>query len=201
MKVLNLYAGIGGNRKLWGKEYDITAVEFSPNIAAVYADLYPNDTVIIGDAHKYLLDNFRKFDFIWTSPPCTSHSRLRNGLQNDIIYPDMSLYQEIILLRKFFKGIWVVENVIPYYDPLIKPSFTIDRHNFWSNFNVGKFESKTDWRTGKVANEKKLLEEKYGFNLDRYTGIDKRKVLRNAVIPELGNHILNCAIFNDLSLF
>jgi hypothetical protein len=27
MKILNLYAGIGGNRKLWGDEHEIVAVE------------------------------------------------------------------------------------------------------------------------------------------------------------------------------
>jgi DNA (cytosine-5)-methyltransferase 1 len=77
VKILNLYAGIGGNRKLWGDEYDITSVEIDPGIAAVYADLYPNDTVIVGDAHQYLLDHFQEFDFIWSSPPCPSHSRIR----------------------------------------------------------------------------------------------------------------------------
>lgn len=35
MKILNLYAGIGGNRKLWGNEHDITAVELRPEIAAL----------------------------------------------------------------------------------------------------------------------------------------------------------------------
>ena len=29
LKILNLYAGIGGNRKLWGNEHDITAVELA----------------------------------------------------------------------------------------------------------------------------------------------------------------------------
>ena len=29
MKILNLYAGIGGNRKLWGDEHEITAVELN----------------------------------------------------------------------------------------------------------------------------------------------------------------------------
>ena len=74
MKILNLYAGVGGNRKLWGGEHDITAVELDAQIAEVYADLYPNDTVIVGDAHEYLLENYMDFDFIWSSPPCPSHS-------------------------------------------------------------------------------------------------------------------------------
>ena len=53
MKILNLYAGIGGNRKLWGDEHEITAVENNESIAAIYQDFFPNDTVIVGDAHQY----------------------------------------------------------------------------------------------------------------------------------------------------
>ena len=56
MKILNLYAGIGGNRKLWGDEHEVVAVENDEDIAKMYQDLYPQDTVIVADAHKYLLD-------------------------------------------------------------------------------------------------------------------------------------------------
>ena len=76
MKILNLYAGIGGNRKNWGDTHEITAVEYDPKIAAIYRDFFPNDKVIIADAHQYLLDHFSEFDFIWSSPPCQSHSKL-----------------------------------------------------------------------------------------------------------------------------
>ena len=31
----------------------------------------------------------------------------------------MKLYEEIIFLDNYFKGKYVVENVIPYYEPLI----------------------------------------------------------------------------------
>ena len=58
MKILNLYAGIGGNRKLWGDEHEITAVELDENIAKIYKELYSNDTVIIGDAHEFLKEHF-----------------------------------------------------------------------------------------------------------------------------------------------
>ena len=74
MKILNLYAGIGGNRKLWGDEDQVTAIEYDENIAAVYQDLWPNDIVIVADAHQYLLDHYHEYDFIWGSPPCPSHS-------------------------------------------------------------------------------------------------------------------------------
>ena len=47
MRILNLYAGIGGNRKLWGDEHEITAVESEKYIADAYKQLYPNDTTDI----------------------------------------------------------------------------------------------------------------------------------------------------------
>ena len=77
MKILNLYAGIGGNRKLWtpnGDEHEITAVEYKPEIAKIYQDFFPKDKVIVGDAHQYLLNHFQEFDFIFSSPPCPTHS-------------------------------------------------------------------------------------------------------------------------------
>ncbi|HEC40865.1 MAG TPA: DNA cytosine methyltransferase, partial [bacterium] len=80
MKILNLYAGIGGNRKLWGDKHEIIAIEIDPKIAAIYQDLFPNDKVIIADAHQYLLEHFKEFDFIWSSPPCPSHSRTNTFL-------------------------------------------------------------------------------------------------------------------------
>lgn len=72
MKILNLYAGIGGNRKLWGDEHEITAVEYKPEIAKIYQDFFPNDKMVVGDAHQYLLGHFNEFDFIWSSPPLSN---------------------------------------------------------------------------------------------------------------------------------
>lgn len=126
MKILNCYAGIGGNRKLWGDSHNITAVEYDPKIASIYQDLYPNDTVIVGDAHEYLLNNYQEFDFIWCSPPCPTHSIINFTLNSIgvVRYPDMTLYQEVILLQKFFKGKYCIENVKPYYEPLIQPQIS-----------------------------------------------------------------------------
>lgn len=196
IRILNLYAGIGGNRKLWGDSYHITAVEYDPNIAKIYKDNFPNDTVIVGDAHQYLLEHYSEFDFIWASPPCPTHSRLRT-MNEVIVYPDMNLYAEIILLQKWFNGLWIIENVIPYYDPLIKPNLILHRHAIWSNFKIKQKEFEK-LETCKKLGEREFLQDKLGFDVSKYTGIDKRKVLRNCVVPEMGLHILNCA-FNVMT--
>jgi DNA (cytosine-5)-methyltransferase 1 len=193
IKVLNLYSGIGGNRKLW-TDVEVTAIENVPEIAKIYQDFFPNDKVIVTDAHQYLLDHFKEFDFIWSSPPCPTHSRI-NFLNNEKIekgitpkFPDMKLYEEIILLKTWFDGLWVVENVISYYDPLIKP-FKSGTHYFWSNFIISDFGTITRG----IREDIHFVEKKTGFNIDNYTGIEKRKILNNCVEPKLGLHIFNCA--------
>ena len=195
MKVLNLYAGIGGNRKLW-EDVEVTAVEIVPDIAEIYKDFFPDDTVIVTDAHQYLLDHFKEFDFIWSSPPCPTHSKLRTLMHGQkknkqvYKYPDMKLYEEIIFLSTWFEGVYCVENVVSYYDPLIKPQ-EIGRHYYWSNFMI------RDKRmpASRIKNNTgyKDLQNKLGFILDGYSYPDKRKLLRNCVEPKMGQHILDCA--------
>ncbi len=196
MKILNLYAGIGGNRKLWGDEHKITSVEYDKNIAEAYKDRYPNDTIVIGDAKQYLLDNYKNFDFIWISPPCQSHTRIITSVYLDDShipkYPDMTLYQMISFLELYGKNIkWVVENVIPYYKPLIKPTVEIDRHLYWSNFNISKIEIEKKYIIDKVT-----ISTLKDFDLKKYPNIkNKRQVIRNQVDYEVGLHILNCALY------
>ncbi len=201
MKVLNLYAGIGGNRKLW-EGVEVTAVENREDIADVYRTYFPDDEIIIADAHQYLLDNYRKFDFVWSSPPCQTHSRARLwGFKNtgkvETKYPDMKLYQEIVFLDNYFDGLWVVENVKPFYEPLIRPSRELGRHLFWSNFGIRHTEVKeADINRG----DRKEWSELHGFDLSNHK-LKSRKdqIYRNCVHPETGLYILNCArgIIND----
>lgn len=202
MKILNLYAGVGGNRKLWPAEHEITAVEYNPEIADVYKLFFPNDNVIVGDAHEYLLKHFQEFDFIWASPPCPTHSDIRRlGVQTrqyDVLYPDMTLYQEIILLQHFFKGLYCIENVIPYYAPLIKGQIR-GRHLYWSNFILPDFNKKDtrEKKHNKIASDDII----YGYDLSKYKIKNKRQILRNMVSPELGMHILNAAIRQEQTFF
>jgi DNA (cytosine-5)-methyltransferase 1 len=201
MKILNLYAGIGGNRKLW-ENVEVTAVELNPEIAAIYKDFFPNDTVIVGDAHQYLLDHYKEFDFIWSSPPCPSHSRTNTFLnkQGVIRYPDMGLYQEIIFLKQWFKGLWCVENVIPYYKPLIEPTVLLGRHLIWSNFSISKLNKKETLLFTPSKDNYLKLQEYHMVDLSKYKKIYMGKnhcylqILRNCVHYSYGLHILNCAL-------
>ena len=196
MKILNLYAGIGGNRKLWGDEHEITAIEYDQATADVYKSYFPDDQVIVADAHEYLLNNYMNFDFIWSSPPCPSHSDIRrcgvNSGRYGALYPDMTLYQEIILLKTFLpdNAKFCVENVIPYYEPLIKPDVNLGRHYYWSNFKIHPFENNNDVVISGISSGNTI----FGFNVNKTDIKDKRKAFRNMVDPELGLHILNCAL-------
>ena len=199
MKILNLYAGIGGNRMLWGNDHEITAIEFNKSVAECYKSFYPKDNVIVCDAHEYLLEHYHEFDFIWSSPPCQSHSQVRQIVAksywenldkpkmsgNKPIYPDMKLWQEIIFLQHHAKCNWVIENVKPYYKPFLQPSFTLGKHLYWSNKFIlsPKLEG---YRGHKLTNEE--LEKLKNVDLSgfKFDGIDKRQVLRNMVEPEDG---------------
>ena len=197
MKILNLYAGIGGNRKLWSDKYEITAVESNPDIAAVYKDLYPNDKVIIDDAHQYLINNYKDYDFIWSSPPCQTHSQIRYNIgfkanriykKVDAKYPDMKLYEEISLLKYWFAGSYVIENTIPYYQPIYDGKI-IAKHIWWSNFEIRDYKmTSRGHRGGTVESLQKIKQ----INISKYDLKNKRQILRNCVEPNLGKFVFDC---------
>lgn len=198
MKVLNLYAGIGGNRKLWS-DVDVTAVELDPNIAKIYQDFFPNDKVIVADAHQYLLEHYKEFDFIWSSPECPKNSKARfwgHG-QTNPVYPNLFVYEEVIFLYHYFKGKWTVENVKPFYKPLI-PALEIGRHLIWSNFYIQPYNVASADIWGGNMDEWSAL---HGLSIDKYKNIGRRdKILRNCVLPELGLHIFNSMNNQELKL-
>ena len=199
MKVLNLYACLGGNRLLW-EDCEVTAVELDHELARMYQERFPNDKVIIADAHQYLLDHYKDFDFIWSSPPCPSHSRIRfnqaKGRKDDVYkaeYASMILYEEIILLENYFEGKYVVENVIPYYEPLI-PATKRGRHLYWTNFNLPMVLSNRKIQVGTGTDEVKKLCEFHQIDLSSYKGTQRKdKIARNLVDYEAGKTIFNTA--------
>jgi len=198
-KILNLYACLGGNRYKGDEVADnleITAVELDPELARLYQERFPNDTVIVADAHQYLLDHYKEFDFIWSSPPCPSHSRARfwNSSNYDTttnaIYPDMMLYQEILFLEHYFKGKYVIENVIPYYEPLIQAKKR-GRHLYWTNFLLPSDLKDRRFAISQTKNELKELCKFHKIDISTYSGSqNKVKIGRNLVDYEAGKTIL-----------
>ena len=193
IKVLNSYACLGGNRYLWDEVADIevTAVEWDEELAKLYQERFPNDTVIVADAHQYLLDHFKEFDFIWSSPPCPSHSRARFARKNTTtaIFPDLKLYEEVLFLENYFDGKYVVENVIPYYEPLIQAKKR-GRHLYWTNFNLPNDlnERKSSIMEGKDEVTKWCEFHDYDFR--KYKGYQRTdKIARNLVDYEAGKTI------------
>jgi DNA (cytosine-5)-methyltransferase 1 len=205
-KVLNLYACLGGNRYRWdevaqeaGIEIEVTAVEWDEELARLYQERFPNDIVIVADAHQYLLDHYKEFDFIWSSPPCPSHSKARfwgsKGGQCDVIYPDMTLYQEVIFLDSFYDGKYVVENVNPYYEPLMNPQKK-GRHLYWCNFILPNVLSKRkDEAVHRGKSELKNLCEFHDYDFRKYKGDQPlNKIARNLVDYEAGRTIFETAL-------
>lgn len=204
-KILNLYACLGGNRYKWDEvaneakvEIEVTAVELDEELARLYQERFPNDIVIVADAHQYLLDHYQEFDFIWSSPPCPSHSKARywgfgkNGLKP--AYPDMKLYEEIIFLEYHFFGKWVVENVNPYYKPLITPIIR-ERHHYWANFKFPNIISQRN--DAALVQASRLLDlcKFHQFDFNKYKGEQRKlKIARNLVDYEAGRTILETAL-------
>ena len=198
MKILNLYACLGGNRYKWDEvaDVEVTAVELDPEAARLYQERFPNDTVIVADAHQYLLDHYKEFNFIWSSPPCPTHSRARFARRNttEAKFPDLKLYEEILFLENWFKGKYVVENVIPYYEPLIQANKR-GRHLYWTNFNIPNDlrERKSSIMEGKNEVERWCQFHDYDFR--KYKGSQRTdKVARNLVDYEAGKTILETVL-------
>jgi DNA (cytosine-5)-methyltransferase 1 len=197
IKVLNLYACLGGNRLLW-ENCEVTAVELDPELARMYQERFPNDTVIVADAHQYLLDHYKEFDFIWSSPPCPTHSRVRHSQKNTSgfipEYPNMMLYEEIIFLDSHFSGKYCVENVIPYYEPLIAPQKR-GRHLYWCNFKLPSVLSEREQANISSGNDEvRKLEKFHKIDLSSYKGNQRKdKIARNLVDYEAGKTIFNTA--------
>ena len=202
-KILNLYACLGGNRYKWDEVADnleITAVELDPELAKMYQERFPNDKIVVADAHQYLLDYYKEFDFIWSSPPCPTHSRARYWHSSNYdtttkpIYPDMKLYQEIIFLDNYFKGKYCVENVIPYYEPLIAAKKR-GRHLYWTNFKLPSDLKDRRVQISSGKQELKRLNEFHKINTSKYCGNQSKiKIARNLVDYEAGKTILETAL-------
>ncbi|MFZ2486927.1 MAG: DNA cytosine methyltransferase [Anaerolineae bacterium] len=199
-KILNLFAGVGGNSLNWSG-HEVTAVENEEKIANIYKKVNSTHEVIVCDAYQYLKENFNDYDIVWGSPPCQKHSRMMKATRHKVAdYPDFKLYELIVFLKHFFKGKWVVENVVPYYEPLIKPTVRVGRHLFWSNFNIDVEEVKQPkgFITKSNLQGKKDMMDWLGLHFDEVVYYKNNhcpvQILRNCVHPKLGLDVLNCAL-------
>ena len=203
MKVLNLYACLGGNRYKWDEvaseaniNLEVTAVELDEDLAKLYKERFPNDTVVVADAHQYLLDHYKEFDFIWSSPPCPTHSRARFARRETtkVKYPDLKLYEEIIFLDNYFNGKYVVENVIPYYEPLV-PAKKRGRHLYWTNFNLPNNLNERKSSIMEVKDEVSKWCKFHNYDFRQYKGKQRTdKIARNLVDYEAGRTIFETAL-------
>jgi len=183
-------------------EIEVTAVELDPELARMYKERFPNDIVIVADAHQYLLDYYKEFDFIWTSPPCPTHGKIRLAQKNHDafipMYPDMKLYEEVIFLDNVFEGLYVVENVTPYYEPLIAVKKR-GRHLYWTNFNLPTtLNERTEnkgFMNSSTKDEVKKWCKFHEIDLSSYKGEQRKdKIARNLVDFEAGRTILETAL-------
>jgi len=123
----------------------------------------------------------------------------------DPVYPDMKLYEEILLLQGYFDGKWIVENVQSWYDPLITPQ-KIGRHFYWANFEIPEPKQKeTGPEIGQemigTVSEKTMKQKVKEFGLSEKefeyipnpSDYPKNKIIRNMVHPDDGEQILKAA--------
>lgn len=206
-RVLNLYACLGGNRYKWDEvaeeaniNLEVTAVEWDEELARLYQERFPNDKVIVADAHQYLLDNYKKFDFIWASPPCPSHSKAAFGSRKSDksnhkpVFPDFKLYEEVVFLDNYFEGKYVVENVTPYYEPLISAKKR-GRHLYWTNFNLPMELSKRKSVGMESKGEIDSWCEFHDYDFYKYKGTQRRdKISRNLVDYEAGKTVFEIVV-------
>ena len=109
----------------------------------------------------------------------------------------MKLYQEIIFLQyNSPEGQkWVVENVKPYYQTLIKPSVELQRHLLWCNFEIPiKNFTQSKLRSAQISD----LQDYLGMDISQFKIQNKRQILRNCLHPQIGEYIFNLAQNNVL---
>jgi DNA (cytosine-5)-methyltransferase 1 len=100
--------------------------------------------------------------------------------------------QEIIFLEHYYKGKYTVENVIPYYEPLI-PAQKRGRHLYWTNFKLPLDIGEREFQMGGKGEVKRLCEF-HAYDFYQYKGEQRiDKIARNLVDYEAGKTIFNIA--------
>lgn len=139
IKILDLFCGLGGVARGFqtylienGIDFEYHAVDINPRILLAHKIINPYSLTIKRDAYSFTDEELKKYDFIWASPPCETHSIAILWKKEK---PDMRLYELISKLYNLGKP-FIVENVKPYYNPPIKPTSKVCRHRLWSNLKI-----------------------------------------------------------------
>ena len=97
-------------------------------------------------------------------------------------------------MDNFFNGKYCVENVIPFYKPLI-PAKKRHRHLFWTNFNLPIVLSNRSLKIVQKGKEMERLIKFHDYNFRKYKGEQFiYKIGRNLVDYEAGKNILYTAL-------
>ena len=92
----------------------------------------------------------------------------------------MKLYQEIIFLEYYYKGKWIVENVIPFYEPIIPAK---------------KRGSERKVKISAVNEEVERMSKFHDYDFKQYKGKQRLdKIARNLVDYEAGRTIFETAL-------
>src|SRR5690606_1769504 len=105
---------------------------------------------------------------------------------------------EIIFLQTYFKGKWIVENVVPYYEPYGSPT-KLGRHLFWSNFDIPQMidlpKSPKGMMNLATVGQNQIMMDWLGIQYDKNIYYDGNhcpvQILRNCVHPLLGKHVIS----------
>ena len=99
-----------------------------------------------------------------------------------------------MFLENYYGGKYCVENVIPYYEPLI-PAKKIGRHLYWTNFRLPNDLGERKHSIMESKDETKKWCEFHNYDFTKYKGTQPvQKIARNLVDYEAGKTIFNIAI-------
>ena len=97
-------------------------------------------------------------------------------------------------MEKWYKKKYVVENVIPYYEPLI-PAKKRGRHLYWTNFNLPNDLNERDSSIMEGADEVTKWCKFHEYDFKKYKGKQRTdKMARNLVDYEAGKTIFKTAL-------
>lgn len=213
MNILNCFAGLGGNRRLW-ENHTVTAIEKDEGIANIYKKRFPADKLIVGDVFEYLRDktyDIDRFDFIWASPPCQTHSQMQKFNPSKTKrqpFPELTqIYGLMFWLNQNYKNKYCIENVQPFYKAPIDPTIRLDRHLFWANFPIKPNSELTERGNNKHGKIGGVMRDDGHNNLVEYAkfmklddviddifalkGYNHAQLIRNTIHGEIGKYILD----------